>query len=153
MAWSSRVPDVLDRLVSIARAASELDGVVVRDGPALEQDTDLQVLYIGWGGGTEDTDVETQVSEDDLAGSPSQETTTIRCTAWARSGDTDITTVRGQVYAIVSGLGAAIDRDRRLGGLVMRAMIGGHALTQQQTSRGAQAAITFEVVTVAFTAR
>lgn len=153
MAWTSKVPDVLAQLVAIATAAPELEGVVVRDGPLLEQDTDLRVLYVGWGGGTEDTDVETQVSEDDLAGSPSQETATIRCTAWARSGDTDVPSVRSQVYAVVSGLGAAIDRDRRLGGAVMRAMIGGHALTQQQTSRGAQAALTFEVVTTGFTAR
>lgn len=153
MAWSSRVPDVLARLVAIAEAAPELDGVVVRDGPLMEQGTDLSVLYIGWGGGTEDTDVDVQIAEDDLAGSPSGETATIRCTAWAASGDTDVTAVRTAAYGIVSGLGAAIDRDRRLGGLVMRAMIGGHTLTQQQTGRGAHAAIGFEVVTTGFTAR
>ncbi|MFI0900566.1 hypothetical protein [Streptomyces sp. NPDC020983] len=139
--------------MEIAQSAPELVGVVVRDGPMMEQGTDLRVLYIGWGGGTEDTDVETQVSENDLNGSPSQETTTIRCTAWAASGDTDVPSVRAQAYAMVSGLGAAIDRDRRLGGAVMRAMIGGHALTQQQTSRGAQAALTFEVTTSGFTGR
>jgi hypothetical protein len=153
MGWSSRVPDILDRLVEIARVAPDLAGVVVRDGPVMEQDTDLRVLYIGWGGGTEDTDVDAQVSEDDLSGSPSEETVTIRCTAWVASGDTDPAVVRTAAYGIVSGLGAAIDADRRLGGLVMRAAIGGHTLTQQQTSRGAQAAISFHVVTTGFTAR
>jgi hypothetical protein len=153
MGWSSKVPGILTRLVEIARAAPGLEGVVVRDGPLLEQGTDLRVLYIGWGGGTEDTDVDVIVSEDDLAGSPSQETTTVRCTAWASSGDTDVAAVREQAYAIVSGLGAAIDADRRLGGLVMRAMISGHTMTQQQTSRGAQAAVTFEVQATSFTAR
>lgn len=153
MGWSSRVPDVLAQLVAVARSAPELAGAVVRDGPALEQGTDLRVLYIGWGGGTEDTDVDVQVSEDDLAGSPSQESAVIRCTAWAASGDTDIPVVRTQAYGIVSGLGAAIDRDRRLGGLVMRVMVGGHTLTQQQTARGAQVAISFDVRTAGFTAR
>jgi hypothetical protein len=147
------MPDVLTRLVEMAKAAPELDGVTVRDGPALRQDTDLRVLYIGWGGGTEDTDVDVQIGENDLAGSPSRETATIRCTAWAMTGDTDIPAARGLAYAIVSGLGAAIDRDRRLGGTVMRAMIGNHTLTQQQTGRGAQAAIGFDVLTDGFTGR
>jgi hypothetical protein len=153
MGWSSKVPDILSRLVDIARAAPGLEGVVVRDGPLLEQGTDLRVLYIGWGGGTEDTDVDVQVSEDDLAGSPSREASTVRCTAFAASGDTDVATVRSQAYGIVSGLGAAIDQDRRLGGAVLRVMIGGHTLTQQQTGRGAKAAITFEVAAESFTAR
>lgn len=153
MGWSSRVPDILAALVAFAQSAPELVGVVVRDGPVMEQGTDLQVLYIGWGGGAEDTDVDVQVSEDDLAGSPSQESVTVRCTAWVASGDTDTVTARAAAYGIVSGLGAAIDRDRRLGGVVMRAMIGGHTLTQQQTPRGAQAAISFDVVTSGFTAR
>jgi len=153
MGWQTEVPGALARLVEVAEQAPELDGVTVRDGPKIEDSTVRQVLYIGWSGGTEDTDVETQLASEGLGGNPDREQAAIRCTAWVSAGETDVPSVRTAAYAIVSGLGAAIDRDRTLGGSVMRASIGSHTLTQQQTGRGAQAAITFEVNTDGYTAR
>lgn len=153
MGWQTAIPAALDRLVQIAEQAPELEGVTVRDGPKVEDRTQLKVLYIGWSGGTEDTDVETQVASEGLGGNPDREQATIRCTAWVLAGETDVQSVRQEAYDIASGLGAAIDRDRTLGGAVMRAAIGSHTLTQQQTGRGAQAALTFEVTTDGYTKR
>lgn len=153
MGWQTTVPDALARLAQIAGEAPELEGVTVRDGPAIEDATVRRVLYIGWSGGTEDTDVEAQVAGEGLGGTRDQEQATIRCTAWVSAGETDVPPVRAAAYAIVSGLGAALDRDRTLGGAVMRVSMGGHTLTQQQTSRGAQAAISFEVNTDGYTKR
>lgn len=156
MGWSSSLPAAIDQLVLIAQQAPELEGVEVRDGPVLASDAELSVLYIGWTGGAEDVDADAQVMPDGLAGNPDQEQSVIRCTAWVltgSTGSTDVGDVRRAVYGIVSGLGAAIDRDRTLGGSVMRAAIGNHTLTQQQTTSGTQAGITFEVNTDAFTLR
>lgn len=153
MGWQTAVPDALDRLVQIAKQAPELESVVVRDGPAIEDSTQPRVLYVGWAGGTEDTDAEAQLAEDDLPGNPDREQTTIRCTAWVLTGETDVGSARRLAYGILSGFGAAVDRDRRLGGAVMRTMLGSHTLTQQQTPAGAQVAITFEVQTDGFTKR
>lgn len=153
MDWASRLPDIIDRLMEIAGAAPELEDTVVRDGPALESDTDLSVLYIGWGGGTDDTDAEAQVQGEGLGGNPDREQPMVRCTAWVSSGETDLAPVRRAAFGIMSGMGAAVARDRRLGGLVMRAQMGSYSLTQQQTSRGAQAAVTFEIDMDGYTAR
>jgi hypothetical protein len=153
MGWSTSLRPALDRLVQLAQSAESLVGVTVRDGPSLESDTDLRVLYIGWSGGDTDTDAETQVGAEGLDGNPDREASVIRCTAFVRNGDADIPTTRADAYDIVSGLGAALDTDRTLGGTVMRASIGSHTLTQQQTSRGANVAISFEVDLDAFTIR
>lgn len=153
MDWASSLPDAYDQLVLIARQAPELAGTTVRDGPAVEDQSKLNVLYIGWTGGTSDTDGEATVSGEGLVGNPDQEQAVIRCTGWVLDGSTDIPTVRRAAYAIMSGLGAAIAANRTLNSTVMRAWIGDHTLTQQQTTGGAQVAITFEVNTLAFTRR
>lgn len=153
MGWHTAVEGAIDALVLIAGQADELQGTTVRDGPAIESAAELQVLYIGWSGGDADTDAEAQLEADGLRGNPDSEQSVIRCTAWVLSGKTAVAPVRQRAYGIVSGLGAAIDRNRTLNKTVMRAMIGAHTLTQQQTPKGAMAAISFEVDLTAYTRR
>lgn len=153
MDWSTAVPGAIDALVQLAQTAPELEGVVVRDGPMLDNNAEPRVLYIGWTGGTEDVDVEVQVSEEGAGGNPDREQTVIRCTAHAIDGAADIPTARRAAYDMVSGLGAAIDSNRSLNKTVMRAAIGNHSLTQQQTNKGAEAVVTFEVNTDGYTRR
>lgn len=156
MGWQSTLPDAIDQLVLIAQQAPELEGVDVRDGPVLSSSADLMVLYIGWSGDPDDLDAEAQVDAEGLAGNRDVEQTVIRCTAVAAAGESDagaIGKVRRAAYGIVSGLGAAIDANRTLNQAVMRAAIGSHSLTQQSTSGGTKATVTFEVTTGAYTHR
>jgi hypothetical protein len=153
MGWSTSLRGAISALVQAATGAPELDGVVVRDGPAVENTDELTVLYIGWTGGTGDTDAETSIQPEGLQGNPDREQAVIRCTAWVMSGSGTVADVRERAYDIVSGLGAVIDRNRTLNKTVMRAAIGNHSLSQQQTTGGAQAVITFEVDTDAYTVR
>jgi hypothetical protein len=151
--WSTRLPDAIDQLVLIAQQAEELAEVDVRDGPALGDRSKPLVLYIGWTGGEADTDAEAQVAADGLLGNPDVEQSIVRCTASALLGSGTMSEARRAAYAMVSGLGAAIARNRSLNGTVMRAQIGSHALTQQQTSKGTAIAVTFEVELNNFTGR
>lgn len=153
MGWQSSLPGAIDQLVLIAKQAPELADIVVRDGPQMENDAALSVLYIGWTGGTGDVDADARIIPEGMAGNPDREQSMIQCTAWVVSGSTEIGDVRRAAYAILSGLGAAIDRDRTLNRTVMRASIGDHTLTQQQTPAGAQVAVAFAVDTDAFTRR
>lgn len=153
MGWSTAVPGAIDALVQIAQVEPALENVVVRDGPVLGNEAETRVLYVGWTGGTGDVDAEAQLDSEGQMGNPDREQAVIRCTAMVVDGSADIAAARRSAYAIVSGLGAAIDANRTLGKTVMRASIGGHSLTQQQDGRGAYVAIAFEVLTDGYTRR
>lgn len=153
MDWTSTLPDAIDQLVLLAQQAEELEGVDVRDGPALGDQAATTVVYIGWTGGDSDSDAETQVGADGLAGDRDLEESVIRCTAVARIGNGTISAARRAAYDLVSGVGAVIARNRNLNGTVMRAEIGSHTLTQQETAKGTHVAVIFEVTYTAFTTR
>lgn len=155
MTWSTPLPDAIDQLVLIAKQAEELADVDVRDGPDLADTTATSILYIGWTGGTSETDAETQVAADGMAGDRDLEQSVIRCTASVLVGNGTMSDARRLAYSILDGLGSAIARNRtlNLSQSVLRAQIGSHTLTQQQTNRGVQIAVTAEVELQTFTSR
>ena len=69
------------------------------------------------------------------------------------NGGADIAAARTRAYELVAAAGAAIARDRTLGGIALRAGIGAVQLSQRQTDKGAQAAVVFGVDIDAFTGR
>jgi hypothetical protein len=153
MLWASKLPDTMDALLAVFTAAPELADVTVRDGPSTSQATVQEILSVGYTGSDDDTDAETQVSAEGLNPARDREQFTIRCAAAVLKGGTDISAARKRAYDIVTAAGAAIARDHTLGGTVMRAMIGSHSLSQDQTDRGAQAMVIFGVDCDAYSGR
>jgi hypothetical protein len=153
MGWASTVPTAIDGLVQVFTLAPELDGVQVMDGPAIVSQAQPRVLAVGWTAVPGETAVETQNAPEGLAGNPDFEQFLIRCTAAVIGGATDVKAVRDAAYGILSSAGAVIAQDRRLGGAVMRATMGSHSLMQEQTDRGAQALLVFEIDCEAYTRR
>jgi hypothetical protein len=151
--WTSTVPAAIDALVRIFAAAPELEGVVVRDGPAIESTAALEVLSVGWTGVEGETDIESQFVGEGLGGNPDREQSSIRCAAAVLAGNTDVVAARARAYALMTGAATAIARDRTLQRTVMRAMIGSHSLSQDQTDRGLQAVVVFTVDCDAYTVR
>jgi hypothetical protein len=153
MGWASTVPAAIDGLVQAFTASPDLEDVLVMDGPAIASQAALRVLSVGYTAVPGETAVEAQSAPDGLAGNPNVEQYLVRCTAAVIGGATDVKAVRDAAYGIMSAAGAAIVRDQRLGGAVTRASMGSHQLMQEQTDRGAQCLLVFEVDVDAFTRR
>jgi hypothetical protein len=155
--WASTVPGTINALVRIFTLASQpgapLEGVVVRDGPAVESTAALEVLSVGWTGVVGETDVDTQVLAEGLGNVPDREQATIRCAAAVLAGNTNVAAARARAYQIMNAAGAVIVADRTLQGAVMDSRVSGHSLSQDQTDRGLQAVVVFAVDCDAFTPR
>jgi len=151
MAWSSKLPTAMDRLVAVFGAWPALADVTVLDGPSTSQKTLQQVLTVGWTGGDDETDAESTLLTEGVGGGIDREQFTIRCAVAVLVGADDLSGARRRAYAVLSEAGAAIGADRTLGGVVMRAMIGSHSLSQGLTPKGAQAVLVFEVSCDAYT--
>lgn len=146
MAWTSRLPGAVDGLVRIFNAWPELtEAAKVLDGPTTSQATLTDVVAVGFAGGDEGLDGESTLVTEGLGGGVDRERFTIRCAAVCLRGTDDLPGARRRAYELLSLAGAAIATDRTLGGTVMRAMIGGHTLSQGFTQSGAQATVTFDV--------
>lgn len=153
MPWTSRVPDVVDRIVDTYRAAPEFDGVTVWDGPELSKATPLEMLTVAFTGDDADSDVESTSTAEGLGGKPDRETFTIRCAAAVLMGATDMRAARRRAYELHAAAGAVLAQDPTLGRLVLRARLGSHTFKQAQTDRGAQAIVVFGIDCDSFTAR
>lgn len=153
MSWQSRVPDVMDALVTAWRQAPELGRVAVQDGPFVDQSPSQQVLCVGWTGGDDETSVEGTVQQEGLARSPDREQITVRCAAAVLVGTTDATSARRAAYELMAVAGDVIAVDRTLGLTGLRASIGTHQMTWNQTKNGVQATVVFEVTTDGYTRR
>lgn len=153
MVWTSRLPAAMDALVAVFNAAPELAGVTVRDGPSASQATVREVISVGYTGTEGEADADSQLMTEGVGGASDREQFSIRCAAAALRGTTDLPAARQRAYELLTAAGAAIARDRTLGGAVMRAMVASHSLTQVQTSDGAQAVVVFEVSCDAYSGR
>lgn len=152
MAWASKLPAAMDALVAVFKAWPGLAGVTVRDGPSTSQATVQEIVSVGFTGGEDDNSAESALLSEGLGGSIDREQFTIRCVAVVLRGSDDISGARQRAYELLKEAGAALAVDRTLRGSVMRAMVSSHSLTQDQTSSGAQAAVTFEVSCDAYSA-
>lgn len=151
MAWTSKVPAAIDALVAMFTTAEGLADVTVRDGASVSQARVSEIVSVGYTGTEGENDADAIVSAEGLGGSPDREQFTIRCAAAALSGATDMPAARARAYELFGAAAAAIAANRTLNGVVMRAMVGSHSLTQDQTDQGAQAVVTFEVSCDAYT--
>jgi len=153
MTWSSSVPAAIDALVQAFRTADEFEGVTVWDGPTVSKATPREMLAVGFSSDDAANDVDASSLAEGLAASPDRETYTIRCAAAVLNGNTGMAAARRRAYELYAAAGAVIARDPRLGGAVMRARLGTHTLTQDQTPNGAQASVLFGIDCDAFTGR
>ncbi|MFF3884029.1 hypothetical protein [Streptomyces sp. NPDC001914] len=142
--WQTRVPDAIDALVAVFTAALAGQDATVRDGASVSQARVTDLLSVGYTG-TEENDVDAQAVGEGLAGSPDRETFTIRCAAACLRGGTDLPAARRRAYEIFGLAAAAVAADRTLNRTVMRAMVDSHSLTQDQSDKGAQAVVVFNV--------
>lgn len=151
MAWTSTTPEAIDNLMGALRAAPELSGVAVIDGPTVSGQTIMEAVTVGYVGPEDNTSVEGSLAGEGLAVAPSRERYTIRCACWVLDGAGRIGTARRRAYDLLSAAGGALAADHTLSGLVLRASIGDVALAQEQTSKGAAATVAFSVDIDAFT--
>lgn len=153
MVWMSQLPVALDALVRGLKAWPGLADVTVLDGPSTSQATLKDVVSIGFTGGDDDADGESTLITEGLGGGVDREQFTIRCAAACLRGTDDLAGARRRAYELLGEVGAAIAADRTLGSSVMRAMVGSHSLSQDLTTKGAQALVVFEVSCDAYTGR
>jgi hypothetical protein len=145
MAWASKLPAAMDALVAAFTAWPGLDGVTVRDGPSTSQAAVQEIVSVGYTGGESGTDAESTLMTEGLGGVVDREQFLIRCATAVLVGGDGVAGARRRAYELLAEAGAAIAADRQLGGSVMRAMIAAHAFTMEQTNKGAQAVVLFEV--------
>lgn len=154
MTITSRLPALIDYLVTLftddPTLGTATPPVTVIDGTATTALDDPLILYVGL------SDPESDGPE--AAGESSQqwaaigrrardETVTIHCCAEAWSGDDDVRTQRLAVTGIVSAVETACQADQ-FGGLVLFPAPGitAIALSQNNTSRGQMARVSFDLV-------
>lgn len=150
--WASKAPDLVAALVRQVSAWPDLSGVPVRDGPQLSDESAKESVSVGWTGVEDEADIESEITVDAM-GRPDRELCTIRGLVSVIQGGADITAVRARAYALLSAVGSAIDSDRKLSGLALRAQITAASLTQDQNGEGAEAFLLFTVECDAFTTR
>lgn len=152
MTWQSRVPAVLDALVSIWGGAPVLAGLV-RDGPLPVDSADLEVLSVGH------TDDDTGASTDGLISpegfgvEPNREQFSVTCLISVVNGANDVRAARVRAFDLLSAASAAVTADTTLGGVVMQAGVQQLSLNQLQTAGGAEARLLFSVFCDAYTRR
>ncbi|WP_392971178.1 hypothetical protein [Streptomyces sp. LN245] len=145
MAWTSKLPAAMDALVAAFTDWPGLAGVTVRDGPSTSQAAVQEIVSVGYTGGENGTDAESTLMTEGLGGVVDREQFLIRCATAVLVGGDGVAVARRRAYELLAEAGAAIAANRQLGGSVMRAMIASHALTMDQTPKGAQVGVVFEV--------
>jgi hypothetical protein len=143
----------MDALVAAFTAWPGLAGVTVRDGPSTSQATVQEIVSVGYTGGDDGTDAESTLLTEGMGGSIDREQFTIRCATAVLIGGDGVAVARRRAYELLREAGEAIAANRQLGGSVMRAMISSHSLTMDQTTKGAQAVVVFEVSCDAYSGR
>lgn len=150
---STSQPRALDALLGLCRAATgeggTLENVQVYDGPSVAAPDGELLLYLGDPPTTGGAGILGSQESALLGGREREESFTIYCTAFSRSGNTDMKVERDRVYAIM----AAVERmlrpstgDVTLQGTVRWSGVGGRiAYTPRQDTGGSVARLQFEV--------
>ncbi len=148
----SRVPDVIDALVALGQADSELSGVVVSDGPEVTETSASDWLIVGFDGDPSgDFQAAQTVGGWAGLGTGREEQFQITVAAIASRGDTDVRAARTRVYEIGARVEEWLRADPRLGLESLEAAIEASQLTQDQTDQGVQAVLLLTVAGRAFT--
>ncbi|CAL9302768.1 MULTISPECIES: hypothetical protein [Streptomyces] len=148
----SRVPEVIDRLVALGKADAALKGVRISDGPEMTEDPDLEWLIPGWDADpTGDFQAANTLGGWAGLGSRREEQFQITVAVIAYNGDTDVRAARERAYEIAARVEAWFVADPSIGLPELEAAIEASQLTQDQTPKGAQAALLLTVAGRAFT--
>lgn len=153
MTAASKLPAVLDYLVTTFTNAATIGGtgVLVRDGPTLDQVPAQQVLWVGLDDPNSTDDALAGNSEQEWVGPGSRwknETLTIPCVAEAWSDGVSVKTMRDAAYAIVNAAEQLLHDDASLGGLISpgHANMTGGELRQAQTEQGLIVRVAFQII-------
>ncbi|WP_320784196.1 hypothetical protein [Streptomyces sp. CRN 30] len=149
---ASRVPEIIDTLVALAKADPALAGVRVADGPEVTGDSVPDWLVIGFDGDPSGDFEAAQTAGgwSDLA-TGREEEFLITVAAIANRGDTDIVAARRRAYEIAERVGTWLRTSPDLGLVSLEASVAGTRLVQDQTDQGAQARLLLTVAGRAFT--
>jgi hypothetical protein len=150
--FNPTMPLAIPYLVALWAGWPDLEGVTVKDGPALADPQATEVLAAGWGGPAagEQGDASGTFTREGLA-RPDREAYAIRSALAVLNGDGDIAAARARAGVLLSAAYAAVYSDHTLGGLVMRAGAGSWSMVQDQTDSGMRVTITFEITIDAYT--
>lgn len=143
---ASTIPAVLDAL--LASWAVALPGVQVVDGQPLTVEPDI--VCVGFTGLPGERSVEATEDRGQLATGADRERYDVYCLASSLKGETDARAVRVRAFELVEAIRADLQRDPRLGGLVMSARLAVLGLEAEQTKDGATASLLFTVRIDAF---
>lgn len=147
MTLSSRVPAVLDRLVTVFTGVLPAD-VLVHDGPALTADPAQDVVCVGWDG---DDDGDGQAVEwtqewSGLGAGRKAETIEVTCVLICWDGDDDLAATRTRAYQLFAALEAALRTDVGQGFAPPTTVtITGGRLHQEQNKNGSEVRVPFTV--------
>jgi len=154
MTLTSRVPAVIDYLVTAFTAASTLGAatppVAVYDGPVVTEAPTQLVLWVG----VDDPDseeapigAESESEWGSLGALARNEQITVHCVAEAWSGDTDVKATRVAAYGIVSAVETLLRADVSLGGTLPSGWceVTGMQLRQNNVAQGAVARVAFHI--------
>lgn len=150
---STRVPEVIDHLVSTFTAAvtGDPESVLVVDGPAGTNLNNGRPLLLVGSRGLDEDDQDAVTSSQDWRYTGSRrrtETVTVVCSLWVTGGETDMAARRERAYTLLDLLAESLRSSMdalSVAGRVTELGITevGHRSTQ--SSRGAEIALTFTV--------
>lgn len=149
----STIPAAIDALVAAAERAwpkvQVLDG-----GPTTDVRDDT--IAIGYSGSSEDVDVRSTVTQEQLEMQPDLERYDVMCmvSAWRgsahRDGRPDAKSTRDHAFELLRGIGHELARDPQLGGAVGLARMATVDVMADQTQAGPVCTIRFVVSIAAF---
>lgn len=153
---SSSIPRAIDGLLALCTAQAGtgglLDGVTIVDGPPITPPSEQVLLFIGESpvaGGAGAFGTQDFVT---LPARERDETYSIYCTAYSRSGDTAIKPERDRAFAVMAAVEKLVrptypGSDITLGGAVMWCSVSGRiTYFPAQSSSGAVVRLTWEVI-------
>ena len=151
---TSAVPAAIDALLAILRAAPELAGVQIVDGPPVDDQSDADQLFVGYQPG--EGEGASMVQDFAYAGARRREENgVINCWIDCWSGDADIRPRRQRAFELLAVVEDAlratdiVPEAPTLGGTVQWSQLAGGSLRQVQTDQGTRAGIGFTVTYLA----
>lgn len=148
----SRVPELIDALVTQLQAATGLSGAIVVDGPEVSETSAPDWLIVGWSG-EPDGDFQAAQTVGGWASlsTDRQEELQVTVTAIATRGDTDVRAARVRVYEIAAVLETLLFANPSVGLPELEVGIVASQLIQDQTDLGVEARLLLTVAGRAFT--
>lgn len=141
----SAIPAVINALVTVLRAAPEMDGVQIVDGHPNE-DVNPDVVVVGFS--PDRSSAEMTRNPAGLKGDREQFVLVGLASSWR--GDEDLRIVRERAFTFITGLNEVLKQDQTLGGACTRARLAVSSYVGEQTTKGPVATVEWELTVDAF---